>query len=113
MQRGILGKVARIFDPMGLIVPTTLQGKHLYREACEQKCKWDNELPDKLSKQWQKRERDLPGRVKVPRSVPLALKPMHDIAIYAFGDSSGHGVGAAVYAVVTQETQVNQGLVCA
>ena len=49
-KRGILGKVARIFDPLGLIAPTTLQGKLLYREACEQKCKWDDELPDKLSK---------------------------------------------------------------
>ena len=112
-KRGILGKVARIFDPLGLIAPTTLQGKLLYREACEQKCKWDDELPDKLSKHWQKWERGLPGQVKVPRSVPLALEPIHDIALHVFGDASGHGVGAAVYAVVTQETQVNQGLVCA
>ena len=43
-KRGILGKVARIYDPLGLISPTTLQGKLLYREACEQKCKWDDEL---------------------------------------------------------------------
>ena len=45
--------------------------------------------------------------------MPLALEPIHDIALHAFGDASGHRVGAAVYAVVTQETQVNQGLVCA
>jgi hypothetical protein len=36
-KRGILGKVARIYDPLGLIAPTVLQGKLLYREACEQK----------------------------------------------------------------------------
>ena len=68
-KRGILGKVAR---------------KLLYREACEQKCKWDDELPDKLFKHWQKWDCGLPGPVKVPRSVPLALEPIHDIALHAF-----------------------------
>ena len=56
-KRGILGELGRenlSFDPLGLITPTTLQGKFLYREACEQKCKWDDELPDKLSKHWRK-----------------------------------------------------------
>ena len=94
-KRGILGKFARIFDPLGLIAPTTLQGKLLYRETCEHKCKWDDELPVKLSKHWQKWERGLPGQIKVPRSVPLALEPIHDIALDTFDDASGHRVGAA------------------
>ena len=112
-KRGILGKVARIYDPLGLIAPTVLQGKLLYREACEQKCKWDSELPDELTKRWRKWENHLPLQVKAPRSIPLAQEPIQDITLHAFGDASGHGVGAAVYAVVTQESQVNQGLVCA
>ena len=29
-------------DKFILIAATTLQGKLLYREACEQKCKWDD-----------------------------------------------------------------------
>ena len=32
-KRGILGKVARIYDPLGLIAPITQQGKLLYRDA--------------------------------------------------------------------------------
>ena len=43
-KRGILGKIARIFDPLGLAAPITLQGKLLYHEACEEKCKWDAPL---------------------------------------------------------------------
>ena len=112
-KRGILGKVARIYDPLGLIAPTVLHGKLLYREACEQKCKWDSELPDELTKRWRKWENHLPLQIKAPRSIPLAQEPIQDITLHAFGDASGHGVGAAVYAVVTQESQVNQGLVCA
>ena len=34
-KRGILGKVARIYDPLGLASPVTLSGKVLYRDACD------------------------------------------------------------------------------
>ena len=34
-KRGILSKVARVYDPLGLVSPCTLAGKLLYREACE------------------------------------------------------------------------------
>ena len=47
-KRGILGKVAKIYDPLGLAAPTTLQGKLLYREACEEKCAWDAPLSAEL-----------------------------------------------------------------
>ena len=67
-KRGILGKVARVYDPLGLVSPMTLGGKLLYRDACN---------------------------------------------LHAFGDASGKGVAAAVYAVVTQPSGINQGLVAA
>ena len=43
-KRGILGRIARIYDPLGLIAPITLQGKLLYRNACEEKSAWDAPL---------------------------------------------------------------------
>ena len=36
-KRGILGKLAKIYDPLGLVSPLTLTGKTLYREACDLK----------------------------------------------------------------------------
>ena len=36
-KRGILGKIARIYDPFGLVAPVTLEGKLLYQDACEAK----------------------------------------------------------------------------
>ncbi len=47
-KRGILGKVARIYDPLGLVAPFTLTGKLLYRDACNAKLAWDAKLPNKL-----------------------------------------------------------------
>ena len=44
-KRGILGKIAKVYDPLGLASPLTLEGKLLYRDACQQKKAWDAELP--------------------------------------------------------------------
>ena len=60
-RRGILGKIAKIYDPLGLVSPTTLQGKMLYREACDGKYAWDAPLPEALAQRWSKWERSLPN----------------------------------------------------
>ena len=39
----------------------------------------------------------------------INLEPIYDIVLHAFGDASGHGVGAAVYALVTEETPSKSG----
>ena len=108
-KRGILGKVAKIY----LAAPLTLEGKFLYRDACQQKKAWDAELPQELVKRWKKWEMNLPEKVEVPRSLVLAREPIQAVALHAFGDASAQGVAAAVYAVVEQETGVKQGLVAA
>ena len=35
-KRGILAKLAKIYDPLGLISPETLRGKLIYRAVCEE-----------------------------------------------------------------------------
>ena len=40
-KRGVLGKIAKIYDPLGIVSPTTLQGKLIYREACDSRIPWD------------------------------------------------------------------------
>ena len=47
-KRGILSKVAKIYDPLGLVSPITLGGKFLYRDICEAKLAWDAKLPSKI-----------------------------------------------------------------
>ena len=112
-RRGILGKIAKIYDPLGLVSPTTLQGKMLYREACDGKYAWDAPLPEALAQRWSKWERSLSNQVNVPRILASSQAPIEDVALHAFGDPSGKCVAAAVYAVVTQSSEVNQGLVAA
>ena len=112
-KRGILGKVAKIYDPLGLAAPTTLQGKLLYCEACEEKCAWDAPLSAELVQQWKKWESCLPQQINCSRALTSAQQPIENIQLHAFGDASGKGITADVYAVVKQPTSVNQGLVTA
>ena len=112
-KRGILAKIARIYDPLGIVSPVTLQGKFLYREACELKQSWDDPLPRTLASNWEKWERALPGHVMTRRSLARYQEPIDAVELHTFGDASGRGVAAAVYAVVHQASGTTQGLVAA
>ena len=47
-KRGMLKHLASIFDPLGLISPVTLTGKDMYRNACDLKLSWDEQLTEPL-----------------------------------------------------------------
>ena len=112
-KRGILARVARIYDPLGIVSPVTLQGKFLYREACELKQAWDAPLPKDLVSKWERWESALPTDVTTRRSLATYREPIDAVELHAFGDASGRGVAAAVYAVVRQASGTTQGLVTA
>ena len=69
-KQGILGKIARIYDPFGLVAPVALEGKLLYRDACEAKVSCDAQLRIKLTPDWLRWEQTLPQICTLPRSLP-------------------------------------------
>ena len=112
-KRSALSQLAGVYDPLGLISPTTLLGKLLYRSMCEAHLPWDGEFPDETRRRWRDWCLQLPRRFEVPRSLAPHHQPVTAITFHAFGDASKHGVSAVVYAVVEQEEATTQGLVCA
>ena len=52
-KRELLRNLARIYDPLGLVSPVTLKGKHIYREACKQKVPWDVKISEPVSGEYQ------------------------------------------------------------
>ena len=99
-KRGILGRIAQIYDPLGLVSPVTLAGKVLYRDACDLRIAWDILLPRDLKQKWLKWEGNPPKQATVPRSLAAYQEKILSIDLYGIGDASGTGVSAAVYAVV-------------
>ena len=65
-KRGILSKVARIYDPLGLASPISLGGKILFLDVCDSKLNWDARLPSKLMQSWIRWEERLPEQFTVP-----------------------------------------------
>ena len=112
-KRGVLSALAKIYDPLGIVSPTTLQGKIMYREICESNVAWDGEFPKPLKKLWDNWSATLPEHVTIPRTLAPYLQPIKEVTLHAFGDASKNGVSATVYAVVEQEQGTTQGLVCA
>ena len=55
----------------------------------------------------------VPDEVKIPRSLAPAKEPVLGIDPHVFGDTSRTGTAAAVYAVVHQDSSMNQGLITA
>ena len=112
-KRGTLQKLAKVYDPLGLVSPQTLQGKMIYREICQKKVGWDAPLDDDVKKKLLLWERKLPERVSAPRSLIKFREEIQAIELHAFGDASGEGISGVVYAIIRQSSGVSRGLVAA
>ena len=110
-KRGILANLAQVYEPIGLVSPVRLNGKCIYREACDHKIAWDAPLPTAIGTKWRNWEQKLPNTVSLPRCLTIHQEPIKEVKLHAFGDASGYGVSAMIYAVVNQESGVTQGLV--
>ena len=51
--------------------------------------------------------------VYLPRSIPRFREPIDEIELHAFGDASGSGIAAVVYAIIKQSAGVSTGLTAA
>ena len=67
-KRGILSHLASIYDPLGMISPTTVKGKQIYRDACDETKGWNADVSDQLKRDWIKWSSQLKP-VRIPRSV--------------------------------------------
>ena len=112
-RRAILQRVASIYDPLGIVSPVTLEGKLIYRKACDAKVPWDQELPNELLNEFKSWENSLPDEIEVPRSIAKYSERVESIVLHGFGDASKHGISAAVYAIVHQKSGSNVELLVA
>ena len=112
-KRGILAQIARIYDPLEWRLPSPLCGKLLYRNTCNLRIGWDEQLPSDLAANWAKWESRSPEIITFMRALVQYQEPISSISLHVFGDASGVSVAAAAFTVVSQPSGVTQGIVAA
>ena len=107
-KRVILSRLGRIFDPLGIISPTMVEGKRIYRDSCEAEKSWNAEVSPTLVRQWNNWTKQLRD-VEVPRSLvpPGETKA---IDLHLFTDASSSACSAVAIAVVEQNSRKVKGL---
>ncbi|XP_070548347.1 uncharacterized protein [Ptychodera flava] len=100
-RRGILGVVSSLYDPLGMAAPALLPPKMLLQQLCKAKLGWDDDIPGKQCKVWEKWLSDLP-KLEESFTVPRCIKPEYfgdvDVAqLHHFADASENGYGAVSY----------------
>lgn len=96
-KRSILSDLARIFDPLGLLSPTTFLAKHLMQLLWTSGIGWDDPIPEQILTIWQRYQCDLKSiqNLSVPRRITMDGEVKYEL--HAFSDSSEKGYAAAVY----------------
>ncbi|XP_018397776.1 PREDICTED: uncharacterized protein LOC108775824 [Cyphomyrmex costatus] len=97
-KRVVLSRIARLFDPLGLIGPVITSAKLLMQQLWQLRIDWDASLPAAVHTEWLQFERslqDLHG-LRVPRSV-MEDYPYGVAQIHGFCDASTRAYGACLY----------------
>ncbi len=102
-KKTVLSHLGSIYDPMGILSPTLATGKHIYRETCEEKASWNEEVSPELRQKWFRWTGQLQN-VKVPRSILKECRRTKGIYIHQFADASNLACSTATIALVEGKT---------
>lgn len=114
-KRTVLSVIARIFYPLGWIMPVVIQAKILMQKLWQENCDWDDPLPDALLADWLIYSRQLPEQttVSINRWTGQNSNTIR-IELHGFSDASTAAYEAAVYLKIFQEDGSSQiTLLCA
>ena len=91
MRHGILSTVSSIYDPLGFAAPFLLEGERILLLLCKESIGWDDAIPDKLRKQWEMWQNELPllEMMEVPRCFKLKeMDNLKKVKLHHFSDAS-------------------------
>ncbi|GFY34118.1 integrase catalytic domain-containing protein [Trichonephila clavipes] len=94
-KRNVLAMVHKIFDPLGILSPTTLLPKVLLQEAWILKLKWDDPLPENIQKIFRKWRDEIVYLEKV--NIPRYVEINENSELHLFVDACKSSYGACVY----------------
>ena len=113
-KQTILGMIAKIYDPLGLITPITTPLKVFLQKLFQANKQWDQTFSDDLANEWT----SLLFRIEHPRKIIIPRcyfgnvtgKPLK-IELFGFCDSSELAYAAVVYAKIKVNEHAQTSLV--
>ena len=87
-----------------------LIAKILFRNLCNLRILWDNEIPQEIEDKWVKSANGLNIKLEIPRSISIR-ETITNTDIHVFSDAIITGVCIVAYAVIYQPDKISQGLI--
>lgn len=105
-KRTVLSDIARVFNPLGLLSPTTFWTKYLMQRLWTSSVSWDDSLTADIEPSWSRYQSELYliEYILIPR---LTYDHMISLQLHAFSDSSEKGYAAAIYHRVKTSTEIH------
>ena len=98
-RRGLLKKIATIFEPLGFAAPLTIRAKIKLKLLNTRGTGWDEKIPSAEEEWWKKWFERVPflSRLRIPRCLFKNEDDILDIELHTFGDASEEAFAAVVY----------------
>ena len=111
-KRDALHYIAKVFDPLGLLVPVTFYGKLFIQNLWKFKLHWDQLLPANVMESWV-HVTTLFGQIPLIK-IPRLVGSTDESAIYqllVFCDASMKAYAASVYLRIKEKTEIKTHLI--
>ncbi|CAB4006695.1 Hypothetical predicted protein [Paramuricea clavata] len=108
-KRAILSRLGRAYNPLGIISPTMIEVKRIYRDSCEEQKNWNAEFSPALTRQWNNWTKQLRD-IEVPRSL-MPAGETKAIELHLFTQASALACSTVAIAVVDQDSRKSKGLI--
>ncbi|UYV65413.1 hypothetical protein LAZ67_3004304 [Cordylochernes scorpioides] len=97
-KRDLLSNIARIFEPLGFLSPTTVALKIIMQELWRSGTGWDEHIPNDIKEKWNNFRAELLklGELSIPRYV-WACEGDRDVRLHGFCDASSVAYSAMCY----------------
>ena len=80
-----------MYDPLGFISPVLLIGKILFRNLCDLRIPWGNEILQEIENKWVNLVNGLDIKIEIPISISIR-ETITSIDIHLFSDAGINGV---------------------